>query len=140
MLERLREGYSTMTDLADTIVRLHGVGFRQAHDVVVEVTLAAVREGVRAEDISTGMVEEASMKVLGRLLTVTANDLKQALDPVNNVKRRSLPGGPAPRAVKAMIAEQRKLLRGERKRRRARLEALERAKVKLGEAEKTLLR
>ncbi|HEX9914435.1 MAG TPA: lyase family protein, partial [Candidatus Bathyarchaeia archaeon] len=140
MLQRLREGYSTMTELADTLVRLHGVGFRQAHDVVVEVTLAAIRDGVRSEDITPSMVEEASVKVLGRPLTVQAGELKAALDPVSNVDRRSLPGGPAPSAVKIMIGNQRKKLAEEKKRRAARMGALERAKVKLGEAEKSLLR
>ena len=140
MLQRLREGYSTMTELADTLVRLHGVGFRQAHDVVVEVTLAAIRDGVRAEDIPPSMVEEASTRVLGRPLTVPAGELKAALDPVSNVDRRSLPGGPAPSAVKATIRTQRRKLDEERKRRAARMDTVERAKVKLGEAERNLLR
>ncbi|OGD44371.1 hypothetical protein A3K69_07760 [Candidatus Bathyarchaeota archaeon RBG_16_57_9] len=140
MLQRLREGYSTMTELADTLVRLHGVGFRQAHDVVVEVTLAAIRDGVRAEDIPPSMVEEASVKVLGRPLTVQAGELKTALDPVSNADRRSLPGGPAPSAVKATISNQRRKLAEEKKRRTARMGALDRAKVKLGEAEKSMQR
>jgi len=140
MLQRLREGYSTMTELADTLVRLHSVGFRQAHDVVVEVTLAAIRDGVIAEDITPSMVEEASVKVLGRPLTVQAGELKAALDPVSNADRRSLPGGPAPSAVKATISNQRRRLAEERKRRSARMADVERAKVKLGEAERSLLR
>jgi len=55
-----------MTDLADALVRLHGVSFRQAHDVIVEVTLGAIQSGVKAEDITVEMIEEASEKVLGR--------------------------------------------------------------------------
>jgi argininosuccinate lyase len=134
MMMRLREGYSTMTELADTLVRLHGLGFRQAHDIVVEVTLEAIKRGIRAEDISPEMVEKASTKIVGKPLKVPAEELLEALDPVNNVKRRSLPGGPAPAAVKDMISGQRKKLKEEKARRMDRMNAIDRAKVKLAEA------
>ncbi|MFH0849314.1 MAG: argininosuccinate lyase [Candidatus Bathyarchaeota archaeon] len=138
MMMRLREGYSTMTELADTLVRLHGLGFRQAHDIVVEVTLDAIKDGIRAEDISPEMVEEASKKIIGKPLRVPAEELLEALDPVSNVKRRSLPGGPAPEAVKDMILGQRRRLEEEKARRRDRMKAIDRAKVKLAEAESLL--
>ena len=134
MMKWLREGYSTMTELADTLVRLHGLGFRQAHDIVVEVTVEAIENGVRAEDISPEMVEKASKKIVGRPLKVPAGELLEALDPVSNVRRRSLPGGPAPEAVKNMIIVQRRKLGEEKARRMERVKVIERAKIKLAEA------
>lgn len=139
MMMRLREGYSTMTELADALVRLHGLGFRQAHDIVVEVTLEAIKDGIKAEDISPKMVEEASKKVVGKPLNVPAEELLEALDPVSNVKRRSLVGGPAPKAVKDMILGQRRRLEEEKARRNDRMKAIDRAKVKLAEAMSLLM-
>jgi len=138
MMAGLRAGYSTMTELADTLVRLHGLDFRKAHEVVVEVTLEAVRDGVMAEDISPEMVRRASMKVVDKPLSVPAKDLREALDPVSNVKRRSLPGGPAPSAIKDMIMKQRERLEDEKTRSVERATALEQAKVKLAEVESLL--
>jgi argininosuccinate lyase len=139
MLTRLREGYSTMTELADTLVRMHGLSFRQAHDIVVDVTIEAIKGGVKAEDVSPEIVEKASMKIVGKPLKVPAEELLKALDPVNNIERRSLPGGPAPMAVKAMIERQRRKLGEEKARRVDRLTAIDHAKVKLAEAESMIL-
>ncbi|MBE0634139.1 argininosuccinate lyase, partial [Candidatus Bathyarchaeota archaeon] len=68
MMKRLSEGFSTMTDLADTLVRLYNLSFRQAHDIIVNVTVEALKEGVKAEDITSEMIESASEMVIGKPL------------------------------------------------------------------------
>ena len=138
MRERLRQGFSTMTDLADALVRLHGVSFRQAHDVIVEVTLGAIRNNVKAEEITVEMIGEASGKVLGRALEVPEQELRSALDPVLNVHRRSVPGGPAPESVRVMIENQCGMLGDEVERRKIRMERIARAEKKLKRAERAL--
>jgi len=138
MIARLRQGYSTMTDLADALVRLHDVSFRQAHDIVVEVTLSAIQNKVKAEEITTEMVEEASEKRVGRALKVPEQELRSAVDPVLNVQRRKVIGGPAPESVNQMIENQRRRLRDEEERRRIRLNNIDQAKEKLVQAEKAL--
>lgn len=138
MMERLRYGYSTMTDLADSLVRIHGVSFRQAHDIVVELTLSALRDDVKAEDITVEMVMEASEKMGGTKLKVPERELRMAVDPVLNVQRRSVIGGPAPESVREMIENQRRRLRDEKERRRNRIERVAQANEKLVRAEKTL--
>ncbi len=138
MMDRLREGFSTMTDLADTLVRLHGVSFRQAHNIVVEVILSALKNGVKAEGITVEMIRKASEKVMGRALKVPEQELRSAVDPVLNVQRRKVIGGPAPESVKAMIENQRMSLRDEEKRRKNRREKIAKAKEKLAQAEQAL--
>lgn len=138
MMERLREGFSTMTELADTLVRLHGVSFRQAHDIVVEVTLSAIRNNVKAEDITVETIMEASDKVMGTALRVPEQELHSAVDPVLNVHRRSVIGGPAPESVKKMIENQRGRLRGEEERRKIRTDRIAQANEKLVQAEQAL--
>ena len=127
-----------MTDLADTLVRLHGVSFRQAHDIVVEVTLSAIRNNVKAGDITVETMIEASDKVLGTALRVPERELRMAVDPVLNVHRRSVIGGPAPESVIKMIENQRGRLRGEEERRKIRTDRIAQANEKLVQAEQAL--
>ena len=138
MMKRLSEGFSTMTDLADTLVRLYNLSFRQAHDIIVNVTVEALKEGVKAEEITSEMIELASEMVIGKPLQVPEKDLQQALNPVLNVNRRNGVGGPAPEAVKAMIDTQKTRIAEEERRQMLRLGKLKQAKNKLLEAEKRL--
>ncbi|MFH1178843.1 MAG: argininosuccinate lyase [Candidatus Bathyarchaeota archaeon] len=138
MMKRLSEGFSTMTDLADTLVRLYNLSFRQAHDIIVNVTVEALKEGVKAEDITSEMIESASEMVIGKPLRVPEKDLQQALNPVLNVNRRNGVGGPAPEAVKVMIDTQKTRIAEEERRQMLRLGKLKQAKNKLLEAEKRL--
>ena len=138
MRARLREGFSTMTDLADTLVMLHGLSFRQAHDIIVEVTLSAIQNEVKAEEITVQMIEEASKKVVGRALKVPEQELRSAVDPVLNVQRRRVIGGPAPESVNKMIENQRRRLRDEEERRKIRIKRIVHANEKLVHAEQAL--
>ncbi|MBD3207170.1 argininosuccinate lyase [Candidatus Bathyarchaeota archaeon] len=139
MLRRLREGYSTMTDLADTLVRLFDISFRQAHDIIVNVTIDALNQGIIAEEISPEMIEEASRNVLGRPMIIGQVELEQALNPLLNVNRRSGIGGPAPESVMMMIENQKSIILEEEKRHKSRLNNIDRAKKKLMEAENRFL-
>jgi argininosuccinate lyase len=138
MRQRLSEGFSTMTDLADTLVRLHGLSFRQAHDIIVHVTLDAINHGIKAEDITPRMIEASSKTVVGKSLKISGHELQQALNPVLNVNRRNGVGGPASESVKAMIDSQKKKITGEYMRLEERITKINKAKNNLLEAEKRL--
>ncbi len=139
MLERLRDGFSTMTDLADTLVRVHNISFRQAHDVVVDITLKALSEGKKAGDITPEMVVESAMQVIGRGLYVSDEDLQSAVDPMENVMRRKVVGGPAPESVKKMMEDRWRKVEAEEARHEGRLGRLERAHEMLEGAESNLM-
>lgn len=103
MLHYAAEGFSTMTELTDTIVRESGISFRDAHEVMAAVVEGALAEGKKANAIDLAMIEQAAQKKLGRTLNVSAEAVRQALDPVQNVARRDGIGGPAPSSVRTMI-------------------------------------
>ncbi len=138
MDRNLRDGFSTTTDLADALVRLHGVGFRQAHDTVVDVVLEAIRRGLKVDGVTPEMVAESSLKVVGRRLEIGLDDLKAAVDPAENLRRRASIGGPAPEEVRRMIAERRRRLAEAKRRHEERLGKLSAAYGMLEEAEKRL--
>lgn len=100
MLSGASTGFSVATELADTIVRTTELPFRTAHQIVS--TLA--RGGVYS-------LEEAN-RIAGNITgkNLTEEGLSQelfdgALDVMENVVRRSVTGGPAPREVKRMIED-----------------------------------
>ena len=136
MLKNLRNGFTTATDLADTLVRNHGLSFRQAHDIIVEVVVKALEEGKSAVEIGPEMVADASEKVIEKKLRVSTEELASALDLNKNLLGRNTVGGPAPESVKKMIANRRKSVEDQVKRHRARLDRVKEAEKKLDEAEK----
>ncbi|TRO54898.1 argininosuccinate lyase, partial [Candidatus Bathyarchaeota archaeon] len=138
MRQKLRAGFSTMTDVADTLVRLFDLSFRQAHDIIAHVTVEAINKGVLAEEITPEMISRAAEVVIGKALEIPETDLRHALDPELNVKRRNGIGMPAPSSVKAMIDAEKGRVSDAEKRLKNRLTRLEQAKDKLIEAESKL--
>jgi argininosuccinate lyase len=138
MMKNLREGFTTATDLADTLVRNHDLSFRQAHDIIVDVVVKAIEQGKKAEGITPTMVAEASQNVIGRRLEISKEELTSALDPRQNLIRRNTIGGPAPDAVKDMIKDRRRGIKAQEKRHRERLLRIKQSLEKLELAEEAL--
>jgi argininosuccinate lyase len=99
MAEKSVLGFTTATELADTMVRVAGIPFRTAHQIV----------GVLARGNGNPNMEEidaVAKDVLGECLSdrgLTAEIVKEALDPVLNISRRAIIGGPAPVEMKRAI-------------------------------------
>jgi argininosuccinate lyase len=107
LLERAGTGYSTVTELADTLVRERGLSFRTAHAVMTAVVKLAESEGVGAAGISPGLLDRAAEDVIGEPFDLSADEVSRALDPVCFVEIRALPGGPAPEEIKRALQERR---------------------------------
>lgn len=103
LLERCRTNFSTVTELADTLVRLWGISFRQAHEVVGGVVRRVAASGGTAADITAALVMEVSAEVLGTRHELEPAAVASSLDPSQNVAARSHCGGPAPQQVALMI-------------------------------------
>lgn len=110
MLRDAAKNYSTMTDLADAIVRDSGIDFRDAHEIVAKVVDSAIQANLSADQITVDMVRRAAEQQLGHTVRISEASVRDALDPVRNVARRDGIGGPAPASVKRMIAQARKEL------------------------------
>ncbi|RPI41830.1 MAG: hypothetical protein EHM59_19275 [Betaproteobacteria bacterium] len=104
MVSAAERNFSTLTDLADALVRKHGFSFRIAHQVVGALVREAVESGLPgAADIDCAMVERVIARIAGRTVSIDASDLAASLDPRQNVERRTVTGGPAPSAVQRML-------------------------------------
>jgi argininosuccinate lyase len=110
MARRAAEGFSTVTELADQIVRHADLSFRQAHHIVGLTTLEAAKAGKKADEITCAMLDAAAKEVIGRPLGLDEQVVRKALDPFENVRVRSVVGGPAPDEVRRMIEDRNAVL------------------------------
>lgn len=139
MARRAAEGFSTVTELADEIVRYAGLSFRQAHHIVGLVTVDAVRSGKTAIEITGAMIDAAAKDVVGRPLCLNEAIVRKALDPLENVRVRSTVGGPAPDEVRRMIAARHGVLARDQERLEERRHRLARAADRLRDAVATIM-
>ncbi|MCX6690085.1 MAG: argininosuccinate lyase [Methanoregula sp.] len=106
MKEEAGKGYSTATELADTLVRNFGLPFRTAHNIV--------GRAVQKESLSLETLEEAAkdlnvgISLVGKGLT--QQQINEALDVNYSIALRKAPGGPAPFATKIASEERKKQL------------------------------
>jgi argininosuccinate lyase len=105
MAEKSVLGFTTATELADTMVRAGGIPFRTAHQIV---SVLARGDG----NPTLADVDAVAKDVIGETLSsrgLTEKMVKEALDPVLNINRRSITGGPAPsemeKAIKSHLEE-----------------------------------
>ncbi|MHB8646641.1 MAG: argininosuccinate lyase [Thermomicrobiales bacterium] len=104
-------GFTTATELADTLAREFHLPFRTAHAITARVVRTALAAGKEADAVTAADVWEAA---IGHTVPITEEMVRRALDPVVVVAARSLPGGPAPSRMRATIAESRARLNADR--------------------------
>jgi argininosuccinate lyase len=126
LASRASTGFTTATELADTLVRRAGLPFRQAHRVASRVVQLSGADSAR---VDVGLVAEAARQALGREIRLEPEDLRAALDPWSFVEQRTIPGGPAPAAMQAHLAELRARLDADTAWRRARQAQIETARA-----------
>ena len=106
MASRAADDFSTVTDLADLLVRRANASFRDAHHIIGAVVRQALEQGLPARAIPAAMITSAAAEQLGRPVTLDEADIAACLDPVRNVAARQSLGGPAPQLVRVHIGEQ----------------------------------
>lgn len=106
MAEAAGRGYSTATDIADWLVRVLNMPFRDAHHVTGAVVAIAEKKGVSLEDLSL-----ADMQSVEPRLT---DDIFNVLSPAASAASRTSYGGAAPENVKAQAKRWLKTLNKEK--------------------------
>jgi argininosuccinate lyase len=104
--ERMRaaagQGHSTATDLADWLVRVANVPFREAHHITGRAVRLAEEKGVQLWELSIEALREIDARIEPSLFDVLSVDA--------SVKSRTSYGGTAPAAVRAQIKHAKKAL------------------------------
>jgi argininosuccinate lyase len=106
MAEAAIGGFSLATDVADELAR-RGIPFREAHEIVGRLVARCISEGRTLESLSPDEWSAVAPAFVGSPPTVTLEV---------SVAARDVPGGTAPRQVRAACAAAREQIERERKR------------------------
>lgn len=91
--------FATATDLADIMVREKQVPFRTAHKIVGRIVNEATSNNMVEEDITSDFIDDIAVDLGFDKLCLADELIQKALNPTENVKIRSVVGGPAPEMV-----------------------------------------
>ena len=104
---RAAEGWTTLTELADTLVRERGLPFRRAHQIAAGVMRAKQAGDARG---LASILADVSSSILITPLSLADEDIESILSPRHFVRVRKTPGGPAPvETARAAVAARRSL-------------------------------
>jgi argininosuccinate lyase len=95
-------GFSTATDLADWLVRVLGLPFRDAHHVTGSLVAMAERKGCDLPDLTLNDMQSVHAEI--------TSDVFDVLGVENSVNSRVSYGGTAPRRVREQIARWKDLM------------------------------
>lgn len=140
-VKRAGEDFSTATGLADLIVSEADLSFREAHHVVGGAVRMAMDAGLPAHRIDSAMIDVCAREQLGHALNLSAQKVRDCLDPTANVQARTSAGGPSLSSLQPSLSRANQRLAAERLANQARrdrwgaadqrLQALTRAKAGL---------
>ena len=106
LAKRAEESFANVTELADTLVRVEKITFKQSHQIVsrcVTELLAAGEESLTK--LTWQLANKHAKAILKRDLTISTIDFYKALSPQHFVNVRKLLGGPAAETMKMSIEQ-----------------------------------
>jgi argininosuccinate lyase len=115
--ERAKElsnaNFATVTDLADLMVKEKNFPFRIAHKIVGKVVSEAITNNITLDKIDSKLIDKIANKINKKPLNLSNDQIKKALDPIENIKARNIPGGPAPQALETACNKMNNFLKEE---------------------------
>jgi len=108
LASRAEQGWITVTELADTLARDHGLPFRAGHAIASQLVASARAAPERPLSLA---LREASRNVTGREIVYDDASLARILSPRHFVEVRKTYGGPAPSETLRAIGVSQELLR-----------------------------
>lgn len=109
LYDRAANGFSTVTELADVLVRDGGLSFREAHLVVQTF----VKSTEKLSDGNVKRLQEAGQRV-GVAVNLSQKQYEKAIDVASFIDVRRVEGGPAPVAIREHIMHVQEALRNTR--------------------------
>jgi argininosuccinate lyase len=104
MRERAAANWVSVTELADALVREHGLSFGEAHEIVSDLVRHSRQTGA-AE--GAGAALAAAARAHDRRIEYSDADLARILSPAHFVEVRRTPGGPSPGVMREALAASR---------------------------------
>ena len=133
MLSAARKNFCTVTELANYLVRIDKISFREAHAIVAEIVGYLNEKNLFADHISLEEINHFCQKLYGFTSKLTTEDVVSALNPVKNAQSKVSIGGTATSEVTHQLDCLEEQLREDEKLRQARLQQINQAKLHLEE-------
>lgn len=134
MVESARRNFCTVTELANYLVRIDKISFREAHEIVADVVGYLNEKHLMADQITLEELNMFCQKLFKFTSKLTAEDLKAALDPVKNAQSKTCWGGTAEAEVSRQLDVIEAQIEKDEAERKARLAQIDQAKVDLEKA------
>lgn len=112
-LELAGANFGTVTDLADVMVRERNIPFRTAHKIVGRLVNLCIEMDLEIGDVDSGFIDGIANDLGFDKLKLSNDLIKKALDPLENVKMRQVPGGPSPEMVQLACNNMKNFLKEE---------------------------
>jgi argininosuccinate lyase len=101
---RIQKSMATITELADTLVRAEGIGFRAAHKVASKLAREALANSIGFDELPWNLFARTFEELIGRPPYVEREVLASATSPENFIAVREIPGGPGPIVLREALA------------------------------------
>ena len=131
MLEYAREGFAATPDLAVKLIRDRGYGGRRAHRICATMVNIARSRGIRPFEATGELLDEAARVADETPPGLSTEDVREMLDPVKFIERRTNLGDPRPDESRRLIGLRRDALAQARERHADRVAVVEKAAKKL---------
>jgi len=105
MLRQARSNFSTVTDLADLLVREAQISFRDAHHVAGAAVRIALERGFDSSKIDHEVLEQAARLTLGHDIHVSPELALSCSDPELSIRQRQSRGGANPTEIARLQAD-----------------------------------
>jgi argininosuccinate lyase len=106
-LQEIDADYSTMTEVADVLLREANVAFREGHHYASALTTLGRAQGKRPRDLTDDELLQTWREVAHGELPLPVASIRAAMDPQKMVMARRGLGGPQPAEVRRMLAAHR---------------------------------
>ncbi|MDF2964084.1 MAG: hypothetical protein K0S39_5819 [Paenibacillus sp.] len=106
-MKKLVNDYSTMTEVAEMLLREFGLPFRIGHKVAKELTLLGRSAGIAPSEISFDDVSKVYNGITGQAVPFSKERYLRAVDPKQFVFSRAGIGGPQPAETARMLEAER---------------------------------
>jgi argininosuccinate lyase len=108
------ESCITITELADTLVRLEGISFRQAHEIAAQLARRMLADGMTLATVPLEVFRAAFAEASGRAPGIDEARFRSICTPEHFVSVRTMFGGPAPEPLARSFGRYRTALAGSR--------------------------
>ena len=101
--QHIEESCVTMTELADSLVRVEGLSFRQAHEVASHLSRRMITAGAAPSTVGFDLFKTVFAEIVGRGPSISEADFRRFLTPEHFVAVRDRFGGPAEGSLSASL-------------------------------------